>query len=81
MSKKKIAIRFKNIHQLWAYAQQIRATSIEIITSDMILICNCTEKDIEVASQYNGEIIQGFRHYNPQPFNQNRNSFTQNNFE
>lgn len=58
MSKKKIVIKFKNIYQLWAFAQHIQAYSIEIIASEMILICDCSEHDLNLLSHYAGEIIE-----------------------
>ena len=60
MSKKISTIAFKNIRQLWNFAQRINATNIEILTSDMILICNCTEEDLKLLSQYGGKIVTDF---------------------
>ncbi|HWJ28987.1 MAG TPA: hypothetical protein VNS32_20760 [Flavisolibacter sp.] len=72
MFKKKIAIRFKNIHQLWAYAHQIRVVNIEIITTEMTLICDCTDQDLEGLLEYGGEIIQEYhRNSKQQSINQN----------
>jgi hypothetical protein len=59
MSKKKLVIRFKNVQQLWGFAQKIHATNIEIITSTMTLICDCSDSDLELLSQFKGEIIEG----------------------
>lgn len=56
MSKKKTCIVFSNIHQLWKFAQTINASSIEIITSENILICDCTDADLAIVHQYGGQI-------------------------
>ena len=65
MSKKKFVIGFKKIYQLWEYAQQIKANNIEIITSSMVLICDCSAADIELLAEYGGEVIEEFtsEHY------------------
>lgn len=56
MSKTKTCIVFKNIHQLWKFAQTLNASSIEIITSEKILICECSEADLALLAQHGGEI-------------------------
>ena len=60
MSKKKVVIKFKSIHQLWAYAQAIQAYSIEIIASELILICDCSDRDLDLLTQYDGHIIENY---------------------
>lgn len=54
MSKQTVTIRFKNIAQLWQYAQAIRCHSMEIIAAEAILICECSETDIAMLTQYGG---------------------------
>jgi hypothetical protein len=61
MSKKKNVIKFKNIYQLWAFAQHIQAYSIEIIASEMVLICDCSDHDLEKLSRHGGEVIEKHR--------------------
>jgi hypothetical protein len=56
MSKNRNCIVFKNIHQLWSFAQKVRSNSIEIITSEKILVCDCSEDDLAIVAQYGGEI-------------------------
>ena len=72
MSKKKFVIGFKKIYQLWEYAKLIKANNIEIITTSMVLICDCSDADIELLSEYGGEVIEEFtpEHY-PYTINQN----------
>lgn len=60
MSKKKVVIKFKSIYQLWAYAQAIQAYSIEIIASEMILICDCSDKDLRLITEYEGLIVENY---------------------
>ena len=63
MSISKTAIRFKTNFQLWAYAHQIRSANIEIITADQILICDCSDWELEMVSDHCDEIIEGY-HFN-----------------
>ena len=58
MSKSKHVIRFHNIYQLWAYAQLIHASNIEIKASEMTLICDCSDEDLKKVSTYHGEVIE-----------------------
>lgn len=60
MSKNKFTIAFKNIYQMWNFAQKINATNIEIITTDMTLICDCTDEDLKLLSKYNGEVVRDY---------------------
>lgn len=55
---KKITIAFKNIRQLWNYAQKINARNIEIISADITLICDCSETDLSLLPDYDGELIE-----------------------
>ena len=55
---KKITIAFKNIRQLWNYAQKINARNIEIISADITLICDCSETDLFLLPDYDGEVIE-----------------------
>lgn len=57
MAKSKHIIRFQNLYQLWAYAQVIHALSIEISSSEMLLICDCSEEDLQMLSEFHGEVI------------------------
>lgn len=61
MAKNKITISFENIHQLWSFAQNIKAVNIEIITTQKILICNCSEEDLSLLPKYNGRIVEEFQ--------------------
>ncbi|MGZ3952499.1 MAG: hypothetical protein ACXVBZ_13960 [Flavisolibacter sp.] len=58
MSKKKVVIGFKNIHQLWNYSQRISATNLEIVTTTMILTCICSDEDLALLPQYGGKVIE-----------------------
>ena len=58
MSKKKVAIGFKNIHQLWNYTQKISATNLEIVTTTMILICVCSDEDLALLPRFGGKLIE-----------------------
>jgi hypothetical protein len=60
MSNKTITIAFKNIHQLWKFAKKIDAKFLQIIAKDMILICDCSEGDIELLVEYGGEVVQEY---------------------
>lgn len=44
------------IHQLWNFAQKINANNMEIIVSERILICHCSDDDLAMVTQYGGEI-------------------------
>jgi|GEM_PF-2556210 len=59
--KAKTIIAFKNVRQLWNFAQKIHAANIEIITSDMILICDCTDEDLKLLPQYDGKVITEYK--------------------
>jgi len=60
MSKIKIAIAFKNIHLLWSFAQRIHALNIEINTTDKILICDCSEEDLNLLPEFEGMVIEKY---------------------
>ena len=55
MSKEKIAIQFSNLHQLWQFAQKIKASNIEIRTRDRLVICDCSEEDLQLVKKYEGK--------------------------
>lgn len=57
MSKEKITIQFSSLHQLWQFAQKIKANNIEIKTKDCLLICDCSEEDFQLLEVYNGRRI------------------------
>jgi len=61
MSKTKIAIAFKNIHLLWSFAQRIHALSLEINTTDKILICDCSEEDLSLLPEFEGMVVEEYR--------------------
>jgi hypothetical protein len=58
MTKTKIAIEFKTVHQLWGFAQKIGAINIEINTMRRILICDCSEEDQVLIEAYEGKPIE-----------------------
>jgi hypothetical protein len=60
MSKEKITIQFSSLHQLWQFAQKIKANNIEIKTKDCLLICDCSEEDLQLLEIYNGRRIGQF---------------------
>jgi hypothetical protein len=39
-----------------AFAQKINANNMEIIVSERILICHCSDDDLAMVTQYGGEI-------------------------
>lgn len=58
MSKQKVSLVFSSLQQLWAYAQQINAHSIEIITQTKTLICECNDTDIALAREKYNAIVR-----------------------
>lgn len=60
MSKEKIRIQFNNLRQLWEFAQKIKANNIEIRTKDCLLICDCSEEELQLLEKYNGRRIGEF---------------------
>jgi len=58
MSKDKIAIRFQNLYQLWQFAQAIHARSIEIRAKELLLLCDCSEEDLQLAAKFGGTVMQ-----------------------
>jgi len=57
MSKQKFTIQFSSLHQLWQFAQKIKANNIEIKTKDCLLICDCSEEDLQLLEIYNGRRV------------------------
>jgi hypothetical protein len=60
MANNKIVIEFRNIHQLWSFAQRIKALNIEIFTAEKILICDCSEEDLTLLQDYAGTVVKTF---------------------
>ena len=58
MSKKQTYIQFGNLFQLWQFAQTLNVRSIEIRTSDKLLICECSQADLQFLHHYHGKIIE-----------------------
>lgn len=57
--KESVVLQFPTIHQLWAFAQAIHVTSMEIQTAGKILICDCHGTDIELAQEkYGAKLLQ-----------------------
>lgn len=57
MSKDRIVIRFHNLYELWQFAQAIHATSIEVRTSELLLVCNCSDEEAQLAAQFGGTVM------------------------
>lgn len=72
MSKQKVIIQFKNIIRLWQYAQVIRCYSMEIITAELILICECSEADLTMLPQYGGIVIEEYHPANKLSISNNK---------
>lgn len=58
MSKKQTYIQFENLFQLWQFAQTLNVRSIEIRTGDKLLICECSQKDLQFLHRYRGKITE-----------------------
>jgi hypothetical protein len=58
MSKNKVTVRFRDLHQLWQFAQTIKARSIEIIPDKLLLLCECSEDDLRLAENFGGQEVQ-----------------------
>ena len=58
MSKNKIVIRFKSLYELWQFLQTIKTPSVEIRIKERLLICECSNEEIQSAVKYGGEIIR-----------------------
>jgi len=48
---KNVQLKFDTIHHLWRFKEEVRANSIEIITDELLLICELTEQQIQLAIQ------------------------------
>lgn len=72
MSKQEVTIQFRNITQLWQFAQSIRCHSMEIIAAERILICPCSESDIAMLEEYEGHIIDAYHPFNEQNISKNK---------
>lgn len=60
MSKEKFTIQFSSLHLLWQFAQKIKANNLEIRTRDCLLICDCSEEDLQLLEAYNGRRLEQF---------------------
>ena len=58
MSKEKIMIQFESLHQLWQFAQKIGSNNIEIKTRDCLLICDCSDEELQWLGKFNGKKIE-----------------------
>lgn len=58
MSKERITIKFNSLHQLWLFAQNIKARNIEIKTHEHLLVCDCTDDDLPLIAKHGGRKIE-----------------------
>ncbi len=59
-SQKGIALRFPDMYKLWQYAQKLTSKSFEVNTHTNTLICDCSEKEINLAiTVYGAKILEG----------------------
>ncbi len=57
MSKTTVTIKFKSLNQLWNFAQIIQSSSLEIVTKDCMLICDCSEADLKLLNSFDAIIV------------------------
>ncbi|HEY6955150.1 MAG TPA: hypothetical protein VI385_07890 [Flavisolibacter sp.] len=57
MSEDKTTIRFRDLYQLWQFAQAIKSTSMEIRTNELLLICDCSREDLRLVAKFGGTVI------------------------
>ena len=48
-SANEIVLIFPDLYQMWAFAQTLTNTTLQINSQHRMLICNCTEEDIALA--------------------------------
>lgn len=58
MSKDKFGIRFHNLYELWQFAQAINVRSIEIRAKELLLLCDCSEEDLQLAAKFGGTVMK-----------------------
>lgn len=58
--QKGIVLQFPDMQLLWQFAQTLACKSIEINTRAYIVICDCTELEINLAlTNYRAKILEG----------------------
>ncbi len=55
--KEKVSLLFPTLHHLWSFTQSAKINSVEIITSECMLICDCKGADIELAQEQYGATL------------------------
>ena len=55
---KNVQLKFDTIHHLWRFKEEVRANTIEIITNDLLLICELTEQQVQLAVQKFDAVVQ-----------------------
>jgi hypothetical protein len=56
---KRVTLKFPTLFLLWSFTQTLQSHSVEINTRERILICDCTEENIEEAvTNFKARIIQ-----------------------
>jgi hypothetical protein len=56
---KRVTLKFPTLFLLWSFAQTLTSHSVEINTRERILICDCTEENIEEAlKNFKARIIE-----------------------
>ena len=58
MPKRQTLIQFPSLQLLWQFAQRIQAVNIEIHTEAMTLLCDCSEGELSLLSDYQGKVIE-----------------------
>lgn len=58
MPAKQTLIQFSSLHLLWQFAQRIHCVTMEINTTQKTLICDCTEKDMDLLLLYDGRVVR-----------------------
>jgi hypothetical protein len=58
--KNRISLQFNDVQMLWAFAQQLTSKSLEIMPINKVLVCECSESEINLAlSKYGARILEG----------------------
>ncbi len=54
-----IKLSFPSLSQLWAFAEEVKVTTMEIFEKEKILNCACKEEDVKLAQEkYEATIIE-----------------------
>ena len=61
MSVQKVTLVFPTLHQLWDFAQAIRANTTEINSTTRTLICDCNDEDITLAKEKYGAVVHAMK--------------------